>query len=187
MKLMPKEAVYRGEALKSISKIPEFDATDFIGIPVTLFDSAVPFGDDPEHPDMVSFPELDCLLASVAVSRASHHFQMHGSELRFLRLTLGLTQSEFAIVAGLTGKKAFITVSKWERGKVTPTEYHERQVRIFTVETLAQFAPGIPVKDIAGMEITPIAALHPDSQDRPIRTGMRLDPDKGHYVELWHA
>jgi putative transcriptional regulator len=46
---------------------------------------------------------------------------MTGSEIRSIRQLLGLNQAQFAQLMGVHA----ITVSKWERGITSPTDYQE--------------------------------------------------------------
>ena len=99
----------------------EHDATPEIGIPVTLLNTVRE--DDEGNLDI---PNLDMLLATVAVARVLAPIQMVGAELRFLRHVLHLTGTEFARAIDLSDKTV---VSRWENGKTRPGGYTEKIIR----------------------------------------------------------
>ena len=125
----------------------EHDASPEIGLPVTLFD-AVQEDDDGN----LEIPNLDMLLATVAVARVLAPIQLVGAELRFLRHVLHLTGTEFARAIDLSDKTI---VSRWENGKSRPGGYTEKIVRQLILNMLSERAPGIEIPDnaIPGMKI----------------------------------
>ena len=125
----------------------EHDATPEIGLPVTLFD-AVQEDDDGN----LEIPNLDMLLATVAVARALTPIQLVGAELRFFRHVLHLTGAEFARAIDLSDKTV---VSRWENGKTRPGGYTEKIIRQLILNLLGSRAPGIDIPDnaIPGMVI----------------------------------
>ena len=128
-------------------KARDYDATVDLGIPVTLIDTVLE--DDDGN---VEIPNLDMLLATVAVARVLAPIQMVGSELRFLRHVLHLTGSEFAREIDLSDKTI---VSRWENGKSRPGGYTEKIIRQLILNLLGSRAPGIDIPDnaIPGMVI----------------------------------
>ena len=127
----------------------EYDATVEIGLPVTLVDTVE------EHADgSMEIPNLDMLLATVAVARVLAPVQMVGAELRFLRHVLDLTGTEFAQAIDLSDKTV---VSRWENDRARPGGYTERVLRQLVLNLLGSRAPGIDIGDnaIPGMRIGP--------------------------------
>ena len=125
----------------------DYDATVDLGIPVTLIDTVLE--DDDGN---VEIPNLDMLLATIAVARALTPVQLVGAELRFLRHVLHLTGSEFARAIDLSDKTI---VSRWENGKSRPGGYTEKIIRQLILNVLSRRAPGIDVPEnaIPGMKI----------------------------------
>ena len=127
----------------------EYDATSEVGVPVTLIDAV-----EEREDGSVRFPNLDMLLATVAVARVLEPVQLVGAELRFLRSVLELTGAEFADGIGLSDKSV---VSRWENDRVRPGGFTEKVVRQLVLNLLGPRAPGIPVPEnaIPGMKIRP--------------------------------
>ena len=125
----------------------EYDATIEMGVPVTLIDTVLE--DDDGN---VEIPNLDMLLATVAVARALAPIQMVGAEIRFLRHVLHLTGTEFARAIDLSDKTV---VSRWENGKARPGGYTEKIIRQLILNMLGHSAPGIEIPEnaIPGMKI----------------------------------
>ncbi len=125
----------------------EHDATVEMGLPVTLIDTVLE--DDDGN---LEIPNLDMLLATVAVARVLAPVQMVGAELRFLRHVLHLTGTEFARAIDLSDKTV---VSRWENGKTRPGGYTEKIIRQLILNVLGHRAPGIEVPEnaIPGMRI----------------------------------
>ncbi|MDE0391367.1 MAG: hypothetical protein OXI57_04765 [Rhodospirillales bacterium] len=100
----------------------------------------------------LEIPNLDMLLATVAVARAVTPIQLVGVELRFLRHVLHLTGAEFAESIDLSDKSV---VSRWENGKTRPGGYTEKVIRQLILNMLSHRAPGIEIPEnaIPGMKI----------------------------------
>ena len=130
-----------------MQRTSEYDATVEMGLPVTLIDTVLE--DDDGN---VEIPNLDMLLATVAVARVLAPVQMVGAELRFLRHVLHLTGAEFACAIDLSDKTV---VSRWENGKTRPGGYTEKIIRQLILNLLGSRAPGIDIPDnaIPGMVI----------------------------------
>ena len=142
-----------------MKKTKEYDATVEIGLPVTLVDTVE------EHADgSVGIPNLDMLLATVAVARVLAPVQMVGAELRFLRHVLDLTGTAFADAIDLSDKTV---VSRWENDRVRPGGYTEKVIRQLVLNLLGRRAPGIDIGEnaIPGMRIRPRA---PDEGPLPM-------------------
>ena len=132
-----------------MTKTKEYDATLELGIPVTLIDTVEELADG-----SVEIPNLDMLLASVAVARALAPVQMVGTELRFLRHVLDLTGAGFARAIDLSDKTV---VSRWENDRTRPGGYTEKVVRQLVLNLLGPRALGIEIGEnaIPGMRIGP--------------------------------
>lgn len=132
-----------------MTRTREYDATVEIGLPVTLVDTVEEYADG-----SVGIPNLDMLLATVAVARVLAPVQMLGAELRFLRHVLDLTGTEFAQAIDLSDKTV---VSRWENDRARPGGYTEKVVRQLVLNLLGSRAPGIDIGDnaIPGMKIRP--------------------------------
>lgn len=132
-----------------MTRIKQYDATVEIGLPVTLVDTVEEYADG-----SVGIPNLDMLLATVAVARVLAPVQMVGAELRFLRHVLGLTGTEFAQAIDLSDKTV---VSRWENDRARPGGYTEKVIRQLVLNLLGRRAPGIDIGDnaIPGMKIRP--------------------------------
>ncbi len=128
-------------------KTREYDATVETGLPVTLLDTVLE--DDEGN---VEIPNLDMLLASVAVARVLAPVQMVGAELRFLRHVLHLTGAGFADAIDLSDKSV---VSRWENDKARAGGYTEKIIRQLILNKLGGRAPGIAIPEnaIPGMKI----------------------------------
>ena len=126
----------------------KYNATVELGLPVTLIDTVIE-GED----GSVTFPNLNMLLATVAVARALAPVQLVGAELRFLRSALGLTGAEFAEAIDLSDKTV---VSRWENDRTRPGGFTEKVIRQLVLNLLGPRAPGIEIggNAIPGMKIT---------------------------------
>ena len=146
----------------------EYDATLDLGIPVTLIDAAL------EHEDgSVEIPDLDMLLASVALARALEPIQMVGAELRFLRHVLHLTGTEFATEIDLSDKTV---ISRWENDKARPGGYTEKIIRQHILNELSSRAPGIDI----GQTTIPRMKIHPRAvSEGPLPMSFRLERRAG--------
>ena len=142
----------------------KYDATRELGVPVTLIDAV-----EEREDGSVKFPNLDMLLATVAIVRVLKRVQLVGAELRFLRSVLEFTGAEFAEAIDLSDKSV---VSRWENDKVRLGGYTEKTVRQLVLNLLGPRAPGIeiPGNAIPGMKIRPRALA-----EGPLPIALRLE------------
>ena len=128
-------------------KARDYDATVELGVPVTLIDTV-----QEDDEGNLEIPNLDMLLATVAVARVLAPIQLVGAELRFLRHVLHLTGTEFARAIDLSDKTV---VSRWENGKTRPGGFTEKIIRQLILNKLGRRAPGIEIPEnaIPGMKI----------------------------------
>ena len=149
-------------------KVKKYDATIELGVPVTLIDAVLE-----DEDGSVEIPDLDMLLASVAVARALVPVQMVGAELRFLRHVLHLTGTEFADAIDLSDKSV---VSRWENDRARPGGYTEKAIRQLVLNLLGGRAPGIDM----GKNAIPGMRIHPrDASEGPLPMSFRLQKRAG--------
>lgn len=86
-----------------------------------------------------AIPDLDGLVASVAMIRALTPVKLSGEEIRFLRKAIGATAREVADTINVDPA----TFSRWETGAQGIGEYVERLLRHHISETLAPRAPAV--------------------------------------------
>ena len=142
----------------------EYDASTELGLPVTLIDAVT------EHDDgSIEIPNIEVLLASVAVTRALIPIQMVGSELRFIRHVLNLTGTEFADAIGLSEKSV---VSRWENDKTRAGGYTEKVIRQLILNLLGDRATGIDVDRYA---IPSMRIRVRDVKEGPLPMAFRLE------------
>ena len=99
----------------------------------------------------VSIPNMEELVAVVAISRALHPYKLHGSEVRFIRQALGMTAKEFAAALAMDAA----TLSRWENGKQDVGGWADKQVRFAAIVGLLERAPGLTCdqKDLFNLRI----------------------------------
>lgn len=170
---------------------PDFDATSLIGIPVRLFRSVVQDVDG-----STSFPALDNLLSSVAVYRVMTPVQLLGPDIKYLRSTLGLTQTEFAetmcsanpdVFPGFNGLYSNAIISQWELDEKHPDDPQEEEIRRFVIGALGHRAPGIfsSQDHIHEMVVEPR-----EPEDGPVTLGLYYDQELKYYCPVastWQA
>ena len=127
----------------------EHDATLDLGVPVMLVDTVLEHDDGSEE-----IPDLNMLLATVAVARVLQPVQLVGAEVRFLRHVLDFTGTEFAETIGISDKSV---VSRWENDKDRLGGSTEKIVRQLVLNLLGSSAPGIKSGQnaVPGMKIRP--------------------------------
>lgn len=98
----------------------------------------------------VAVPDMEGLIATVAVTRALIPLALDGAEARFMRQVLGMTAT--ALAEALSLDKA--TLSRWENNRQSMGEWADKQIRLFVLIRLAD-----RVK-IAAAEKNAIIAMH---------------------------
>ena len=104
-----------------------------------------------------TIPDLNGLIAAVAITRALFPAKLGGPEIRFMRGALGLTAKKLA--AKLEVREE--TVSRWEHGKEPIRPQSEKLLRMMAGSRLRKAAPGIDFKQrhvrrILDMQIDPL-------------------------------
>ena len=129
---------------------------DGLGLPypVVLIDGAEEEIDERTGERVGIFvPGMESLVAAIAVARALHPLQLHGSEVRFIRRVIGMPAKEFAEALGMDPA----TLSRWENGRQTVGEWADKEVRMAAVILLADRVPGLGIdrKEVVGLRVVP--------------------------------
>lgn len=85
-----------------------FHKENLMGLPVVLKDAAV-VEIDAAGDETATIPDMDALVAAIAVNRCLEPRKLAGGEIRFMRKALGMTQSAFAETLEIDPA----TVSRW--------------------------------------------------------------------------
>lgn len=138
---------------------------------------------DEETGDVVgiSVPDLEQLVASVALVRAMCPVQLSGAEVRFIRQAIGMSAKDFA--EALTLDKA--TFSRWEHEKQLCGGWADKQVRQIAVIKLASLVPHLTIEPdaVVSMKIQPaVPEWHPNIEMRRVPVSAVDAPDDG---EAW--
>jgi DNA-binding XRE family transcriptional regulator len=100
-------------------------------------------------------PNLPSLLAAIAIARSKSEMKLNGSEIRFLRKTLGLPAKELSDALDVAEE----TVSRWENGHLVIGNSTERLLRWKVCSELADKAPEIKWNDddiLFGLDIVSV-------------------------------
>ncbi|GJE41300.1 helix-turn-helix domain-containing protein [Methylobacterium soli] len=107
--------------------------------------------------ECVTIPNINGLHKAIAHGIVTKRSAITGSELRFLRTEMGLTQAELAAIV----HREPLAVSRWERNEFEIDSNAEAIIRLEAIETL-----GLPrdagVRDIAGWCV-------PSAETSPLR------------------
>lgn len=100
---------------------------------------------DDSGEECVMIPNINGLHKAIAYGIVSRRSSMNGSELRFLRTEMGMTQAELAEVL----HREALAISRWEREEVEIDGNAEAVLRLMAIQKL-----GLPdaadVREIAG-------------------------------------
>ena len=113
------------------SEILPVHEENLMGIPVVLKDAAV-VETDAAGDETVTIPDMDALVAAIAVYRCLEPGKLAGAEIRFMRKALGLTQAEFAETLEIDPA----TVSRWENDGQVLGGFAEKCLRHLVCDTL---------------------------------------------------
>ena len=135
--------------------LPEY-RTDALGLPnVTLLGIARElYCRDCGERLGVSYPNLEGILAALALARAQNQQKFGGLEVRFMRKALKWTTRELA--ARLCVREE--TVSRWEHDREPIGPASEKLLRLIAVELLAENAPAVELdrrRILLDMQIKP--------------------------------
>ena len=122
-----------------------------MGIPVILKDAAI-VETDAAGDETVTIPDMNALVAAIAVNRSLEPGKLTGSEIRFMRKALGLTQTEFAETLEIDPA----TVSRWENDGQVLGGFAEKCLRHLVCDTFHAEFPYFDYdpKRISYMKIT---------------------------------
>jgi DNA-binding transcriptional regulator YiaG len=87
----------------------------------------------------VSYPNLEGVLAALALVRAQNPQKFGGTEVRFMRKALKCTARELAARLGVREE----TISRWEHDREPIGPGSEKLLRLMAVELLAENAPAV--------------------------------------------
>jgi transcriptional regulator with XRE-family HTH domain len=110
---------------------------DGLGLPysVVLVDAAEEEIDEETGTRIgISIPDLEGLIATLAVARSFVPVQLDGAEVRFLRRALGKSAKELAGDLGVDAA----TFSRWENGRAAVGEWADKQLRMFIALTFPE-------------------------------------------------
>jgi transcriptional regulator with XRE-family HTH domain len=113
--------------------------------------------------DSVHFPNVDGLIAAIAVARVKQNTKLAGADIRFLRKALGRNQLELAALLGVRGE----TVSRWESTHQPIEPPTEKLLRALVAVELSDCAPGIDV-DFKELLETTVPAVRKDPRPTPL-------------------
>ena len=124
-----------------------------------------------------TIPDLEGLIAAVAVTRVIHDLKLNGGEIRFLRKAVAMTARTLADRLEVTPE----TVSRWENGKdpIGPTS--EKLLRLIVGDELSQKAPAI---DFDSAEIVRMRIQSVRLHDEHLVIAMKLVEVKLHRQPL---
>ena len=127
---------------------------DGLGLPypVVLIDGAEEEIDDATgEPVGISIPDMEELVAAVALARVLHPLQLDGREVRFIRHAIGIQAKDFARALDMAPE----TFSRWENGKQELGGWADMGARMAAVIHLRDRAPGLSLdtKDVTGLRI----------------------------------
>ncbi len=122
--------------------VPEFEHAA-IGLPCVVLRNAVEdiYCAECGTRDSLRFPDIDGLMAAIAIARVKQNVKLAGANIRFLRKALGLNQQELAKLLAVRNE----TVSRWETSHQPIEPSTEKLLRVVVAIELSDRAPGIEV------------------------------------------
>ncbi|WP_182086584.1 helix-turn-helix domain-containing protein [Aureimonas sp. ME7] len=112
---------------------------------------------DDDGDDIITIPAINELHKAIALGIVTHEKGMSGSELRFLRTELGMTQSEFAVFVHRDKQ----TIGRWERGETEMEGVIEAAIRQHAIQKL-ELPFGAGIEELSSMSV-------PSAETQPIR------------------
>lgn len=171
-----------GKGCFETSVLPEH--TEDLGGVVTTLRHAVLLHRCPECGEaLTEIPDMLGLVKAAALARALIPIRFSGSEIRFFRRVLDMTQPEFAEAMGIERAE---TVSRWEKGVQEIGGYADRLLRHNLCALLYKAVPAADYdpEAIARMRIR---ALGPDEKPPPIVMERVLVKRERRRTEAWDA
>jgi len=144
--------------------VPEFEHAA-IGLPGVVLKNAVEqfYCTACGTADSVHFPNIDGLMAAIALARVKQNTKLAGPDIRFLRKALELNQQELAKLLAVRNE----TVSRWETGHQPIEPSTEKLLRTVVAIELSDRAPGIEVDFKQLVEAT-APAVRKDPRPAPL-------------------
>lgn len=157
--------------------IAEFLDRD-MGLPVLLLNSVCE--NSMGNCSGVVVPDVLGLQAAMAVARIMDDFKLNGTEIRFLRRSIGMKATELAKFLDMSAE----TVSRWENNKELISTNAERVLRLRVYNTLKDRAPGVLEADINKiMDMTFKSVRKANGGTMAFRRALVLIDGKA--VEIW--
>ncbi|MEX2632128.1 MAG: helix-turn-helix domain-containing protein [Tistlia sp.] len=122
----------RGRVLPSYTE-------DLLGMPVVLRNAAIQETDPDTGEETIEIPDMEGLVAAMAMARCLLPLRLSGAEVRFLRKALELTQKEFSDHLEVSAE----TVSRWESEAQPMGGFSEKLLRHFVCGEMQERAPAI--------------------------------------------
>ncbi len=98
-----------------------------------VYITGVPIEADVAGEKTITIPAINQLHRVIALGIVSHEHGMNGTELRFIRSEMGLSQAQLAKVVHRDGQ----TIGRWERGEIEIDEAAETIIRLLAKESLS--------------------------------------------------
>jgi DNA-binding transcriptional regulator YiaG len=117
--------------------VPFYDASELLGMAGVYLKDAVREARCANcgRVKSIEIPNLEGLIAAVAVSRALHPLKLRGKEIRYLREALEMTAQE---MSEKVVKVSPFQISKWENDKEAIGPQSETLLRLYVVDELAR-------------------------------------------------
>ena len=137
-------------------EIIESHQTEIIGIEVVLHNSAERVKCRDCHDETIMIPNMAGLIAAIAMLRVLNPIKLKGSEIRFIRKSLGLSAKKFASILEVSAE----SFSRWENDKSPISSVYEKLLRIFAAKNLQEKAPAIDmdIDTLVHMHIKPVCS-----------------------------
>lgn len=115
------------------------------GLDNVLVEGMVPSRDD-DGDEVITIPNVPGLHRAIVTAIVMREAGMSGSELRFLRTEMGMTQAELAIIVHHDAQ----SIGRWERNEnpIEPTS--EAVIRLLAVERLKLSVPASTIEELSG-------------------------------------
>jgi DNA-binding transcriptional regulator YiaG len=155
-------------------KIERFEE-DGLGLPysVTLIDAAEEEIDEAGNRLSVRIPNMEGMIAALAVSRATCPLALDGREVRFIRRAIGMTAKDFAACWDMAPE----SLSRWENGKQALGGWADMSVRLAAVASLGHLVPGL---DVGQKDILRLRVVHREPDDWPSFTLRLVEASESH-------
>lgn len=122
--------------------------------PVVLINAAQEEIDEAGKPIGIHIPDMEGLVACVAIARALHPQALDGRDVRFIRRALGMAAKDFASSLEMDAA----TLSRWENNKVALGAWADKQVRMTAVIKLRDTLPNLSLdtKTVVDLHAFPV-------------------------------